>query len=180
MLEHRELSVEALTQSEARELTLALLGRDDAVARAQAHVVARESLTCLVLSCTPIRPYAGRGAGALGAAEPSSAGLPPGTCAVDVTSHVHRKLKALARHRTQYPITPSMLPQSLLQIMLGTEFFRRIGDGSGNAAISRCAKPSYPRRPAGRPSSRHPRRLRDPSRYPPHQLAKEAADVHQP
>ncbi|MHB1559000.1 MAG: serine/threonine-protein kinase [Isosphaeraceae bacterium] len=41
--EHRELSVEALTQSEARELTLALLGRDDPVARAQAHVVARES-----------------------------------------------------------------------------------------------------------------------------------------
>jgi eukaryotic-like serine/threonine-protein kinase len=43
LLEHRELAVEALTQSEARELTLALLGRDDAVARAQAHVVARES-----------------------------------------------------------------------------------------------------------------------------------------
>jgi serine/threonine protein kinase len=42
-MEHRELAVEALTQSEARELTLALLDRDDAVARAQAHVVARES-----------------------------------------------------------------------------------------------------------------------------------------
>ena len=41
--EHRELAVEALTQSEARELALALLGRDDPVARAQAHVVARES-----------------------------------------------------------------------------------------------------------------------------------------
>ncbi len=41
--EHRELAVEALTQSEARELTLALLGRDDPVARAQAHLVARES-----------------------------------------------------------------------------------------------------------------------------------------
>jgi serine/threonine protein kinase len=43
MLDHRELAVEALTQSESRELTLALLGRDDAVSRAQAHVVARES-----------------------------------------------------------------------------------------------------------------------------------------
>ena len=32
--------------------------------RGTAHVVARESLTCLVLSRTPIRPYAGRGAGA--------------------------------------------------------------------------------------------------------------------
>jgi eukaryotic-like serine/threonine-protein kinase len=42
-LDHRELAVEALTQSEARELTLALLGRDDAVSRAQAHMVGRES-----------------------------------------------------------------------------------------------------------------------------------------
>ena len=41
--DHRELAVEALTQSEARELALALLDRDDAVARAQAHMVARES-----------------------------------------------------------------------------------------------------------------------------------------
>jgi serine/threonine protein kinase/tetratricopeptide (TPR) repeat protein len=42
-LEHRVLSVEPLTQAEARELALALLGKDDAVSRAQAHVVARES-----------------------------------------------------------------------------------------------------------------------------------------
>jgi LmbE family N-acetylglucosaminyl deacetylase len=89
-----------------------------------AHVVARESLTCLVLSRTPVRPYAGRGAGTTSTAEPSAAGLPPGTCAVDVTSYLQCKLEALARHRTQYPIVPSMLPQSLLQTMLGTEFFR--------------------------------------------------------
>ena len=42
-LDHRELAVEPLPQSEARELALVLLGRDDAVSRAQAHVVARES-----------------------------------------------------------------------------------------------------------------------------------------
>jgi serine/threonine protein kinase len=42
-LDHRDLAVEPLTQSESRELTLVLLGRDDAVSRAQAHVVARES-----------------------------------------------------------------------------------------------------------------------------------------
>ena len=96
------------------------------------HVVARESLTCLVLSRTPITPYAGRGAGATGGAEPPAAGQPPGTCAVDVASYLHRKLGALARHRTQYPIAPSMLPQSLLQSMLGTEFFRRIAGGTWN------------------------------------------------
>jgi hypothetical protein len=133
-------------------------------------VVARESLTCLVLSRTPISLYAGRGAdaaGAAGAAELPVAGLPPGTCAVDVTSYLHRKLAALARHRTQYPIVPSMLPHSLLHSMLGAEFFRRITGGSGNGATSRWVKAPRPRRPAGRPSPRHLRRHRDPSAHPP-------------
>jgi len=42
-LDYRELAVEPLPRSEARELALALLGRDDPVSRAQAHMVARES-----------------------------------------------------------------------------------------------------------------------------------------
>jgi LmbE family N-acetylglucosaminyl deacetylase len=117
------------------------------------YVVARDSLTCLVLSRTPSSAYAGRGPGAAGpdpadAADPPAAALPPGTCAVDVTGYLHRKLGALARHRTQYPIVPSMLPQSLLHSMLGTEFFRRTAGGSGNAAASRWAKAPRPRRPA--------------------------------
>ncbi len=110
-----------------------------------AHVVARESLTCLVLSRTPVRPYAGRGVGATSVAELAAAAVPPGTCAVDVTSYLHRKLEALARHRTQYPIVPSMLPRSLLQMMLGTEFFCRTADGSENADVSRWAKAPRPR-----------------------------------
>ncbi len=121
-----------------------------AAGQGTAHVVARDSLTCLVLSRTPIRPYAGRGAGAAGAADPPAAGLPPGTCAMDVTSYLHRKLGALAQHRTQYPVVPSMLPQRLLQGMLGTEFFRSTAGGSGDAAVSRCAKAPRPRRPARR------------------------------
>jgi len=127
-----------------------------------AHVVARESLTCLVLSRTPTSPYAGRGAGAISAAELPSAGLPPATCAVDVTGDLLRKLAALARHRTQYLIVPSMLPQSLLHQMLGTEFFRRTAVDSPNAA-SLCAKAPRPRRPA--PTSR-PGRRRRPARPP--------------
>jgi len=127
-----------------------------------AYVVARDSLTCLVLSRTPVTPYAGRGTGATSTAEYSAAAVPPGTCAVDVASHLHRKLAALARHRTQYPIVPSMLPHSLLQKMLGTEFFHRIGD-SWSAAVSRCPNAPCPRRPPGRPSPRYLRRHRDPS-----------------
>jgi LmbE family N-acetylglucosaminyl deacetylase len=109
----------------------------------KAHVVARESLTCLVLSRTTIRPYAGRGAGAASTAELRGAAAPPGTCAVDVTSQLDRKLQALARHRTQYPIVPSMLPQRLLRTMLGTEYFRT-ASGGGNAAASRRAKAPRP------------------------------------
>jgi LmbE family N-acetylglucosaminyl deacetylase len=121
-----------------------------------AYVVARESLTCLVLSRTPIRPDAGRGAvaDAVGAADPPAVGLPPGTCAVDVTSYLHRKLGALARHRSQYPIIPLALPRSLLQSMLGTEFFCPTAGRSRDAAVSRWAKAPQARRPAGyRPRS---------------------------
>ena len=70
--------------------------------------------------------------------------MPLATCAVDVTSCLHRKLGALARHRTQYPIIPSMLPHSLLEKMLGTEFFCRTASRSGNGTISRGAKPAPP------------------------------------
>jgi LmbE family N-acetylglucosaminyl deacetylase len=127
-----------------------------------AHVVARDSLTCLVLSRTPVTPYAGRGASAGDAAEIPAAAMPPGTCAADITSYLHRKLRALAQHRTQYPIVPTMLPQSLLQTMLGTEFFCRITGGSQNAAASRPAKAPRLRAAGGLPSSRRLRRHRDP------------------
>ena len=40
---HHDLAVEPLTQAESRELALALLGRNDPKARAQAHLIARES-----------------------------------------------------------------------------------------------------------------------------------------
>ena len=123
-----------------------------------AHVVARDSLTCLVLSRTPVRPYAGRGAGTASAAELPAAATPPGTCAVDVTSHLHRKLAALARHRTQYPIVPSMLPHSLLEQMLGTEFFCRTAGSSRNAAVSRRAQVSRRQWSGSRPSPLHLRR----------------------
>jgi LmbE family N-acetylglucosaminyl deacetylase len=118
-----------------------------------AHVVARDNLTCLVLSRTPVTPYAGRGAGATSAATSPAAAAPPGTSAVDVTGYLHRKLGALARHRTQYPIVPTMLPERLLQKMLGTEFFNRTGNAIPNATSHR-ANPPRPRRPAGHPASR--------------------------
>jgi LmbE family N-acetylglucosaminyl deacetylase len=109
-----------------------------------AHVVAGESLTCLVLSRMPIQPYAGRGAGATNAPQRLANGMPLATCAVEVTSCLHRKLGALARHQTQFPIIPSMLPHSLLEKMLGTEFFRRAASGRSNGAVSSGANARPP------------------------------------
>jgi hypothetical protein len=109
-----------------------------------AHVVAGDGLTCLVLSRTPIRPYAGPGAGATIASERAANPMPLATCAVDVTSSLHRKLGALARHQSQYPTLPSMLPQSLLEKMLGTEFFCRTASRSGNGAVGDGGKSSPP------------------------------------
>lgn len=121
LLEHPDGQVVHLRRMQAGDF----FGEIGLVAGARtAHVVAHDSLTCLVLSRTPTRPYAGRGVGAISAAELPAAAGPPETCGVNVTSYLHRKLEALARHRTQYPIVPSMLPQRLLQMMLGTEFFR--------------------------------------------------------
>ncbi len=101
----------------------------------------------MVLRRTPMTAYAGRGAGAARAGQPagvSRAGqpvgvsVPRGTCAVDVTDYLQRKLGALARHRTQYPVVPSMLPGQLLKTMLGTEFF--LPTGGINAVAGFCRR----------------------------------------
>src|SRR5262249_50690915 len=97
LLEHRDGQV-----THARRMRAGDFFGESGLVRGQgtAHVVARESLTCLVLSRTPASPYAGRGAGASGPAEPRGAGLAPEIGPVDVTGYLHRKLAALARHRT--------------------------------------------------------------------------------
>jgi LmbE family N-acetylglucosaminyl deacetylase len=129
-----------------------------------ANVVAAESLTCLVLSRTPVTAYDGRGAGPSTSAAPPagaigidvtpSAGrtvpreaidptpstggtVPAGTIAADVTPYLDQKLNALAQHRTQYPIVQSVLPRHLLGQMLGTEFFRCAATAAGRAQVGR-------------------------------------------
>jgi len=82
-----------------------------------AHVVARDRLTCLVLSRTPATRCAGRGAGA----DSAAAGLASTTCAVDVTCYLHRKLAASEYLRPSFQCRPEI-----------TSHMRR----------SRCAPPS--------------------------------------
>jgi LmbE family N-acetylglucosaminyl deacetylase len=96
-----------------------------------ASVVASDTVTCLVLSPQPPTAFAGRGAEAqLGGAslvttaddERARAEL----LCVEMSSCIESKLAALAAHRTQFAIEPAMFPSSLLQELLGSEYFVRV------------------------------------------------------
>jgi LmbE family N-acetylglucosaminyl deacetylase len=95
-----------------------------------AHVIAHDDVTCLVLAPEQPNRSAARGATAVVAA---AAPRPPVTAphrddaedrfAVDVRNVLHRKVAALAAHRSQYAMDTDLLPRSVLEPMLGTEYF---------------------------------------------------------
>lgn len=96
-----------------------------------AHVIASESVTCLIFSPTQPTQFAGRGEDAQftgqaashldGGADPDAA-----TTCIDVTDFVQHKMNAIAQHRTQFPITPDLFPSAMLQDMFGHEYFVRV------------------------------------------------------
>ena len=95
-----------------------------------AHVIARESVTCLVLSPRPPSSSAGRGGGAVAVPATSATGQGHSDDAecvsdvvIDVSSTLDRKVAALAAHRSQYALEPDLLPRSMLERLLGTEYF---------------------------------------------------------
>ena len=94
-----------------------------------AHVIAADSVTCLVLSPQERTAFASRGASDPGrevwpgdAIHGEVAGE---TTVIDVSQYVERKIAAAAAHRTQFPIRPDMFPLSLLTEMMGKEYFHR-------------------------------------------------------
>ncbi|HJZ45960.1 MAG TPA: PIG-L family deacetylase [Roseiflexaceae bacterium] len=96
-----------------------------------AHVVAQESMTCLVFSPGQPTLFAGRGTSADERLARVAGGLdeflPTGaTNCIDVNAYVERKIAAVAAHRSQYPIEPDMLPLPMLQEMIGREYFVRV------------------------------------------------------
>lgn len=96
-----------------------------------AHVIAREDVTCLVLAPGRRSRWSGRGARV--ATRPGPPPTPPpgasggtGTdesFAVDVAAVLDRKVAALAAHRSQYALDPDLLPGRMLEALLGTEHF---------------------------------------------------------
>ena len=45
---------------------------------------------------------------------------------LDVSAFVHQKVRAVAAHRSQYPIDPDVFPPRLLQEMFGAEYFLQV------------------------------------------------------
>jgi LmbE family N-acetylglucosaminyl deacetylase len=93
-----------------------------------AHVIAREPVTCLVLSSDAPSWTGGRGAGVTAAQR--AAMLPPSHCdgvedcfMVNVRPALTQKVSALSAHRSQYALEPDLLPPSMLEPILGTERF---------------------------------------------------------
>jgi LmbE family N-acetylglucosaminyl deacetylase len=101
-----------------------------------AHVIARDDVTCFVLAprgrdlaaarggrasaTTPALPRAGRGRG------PGPAGT--GALAVDVRATLDQKIAALVAHRSQYALDAELLPRQVVDPLLGTEYFTVVGE----------------------------------------------------
>jgi hypothetical protein len=96
-----------------------------------AHVIAREDSTCLVLAPEPPTGHVARGPGAAETAGSSTpiptqrapGQAPDGCFAVDVRTTLDRKVAALAAHHSQYALDTDLLPRSMLECLLGTEYF---------------------------------------------------------
>lgn len=96
-----------------------------------ASMVAMDTVTCLVLSSQTPTAFAGRG----GEARLGGAAIGEGGDAeqevdqligVDISAQIDRKIAALAAHRTQFSIDPTMFPLALVRDLLGSEYFERV------------------------------------------------------
>ena len=99
-----------------------------------AHVVARDDVTCFVLAPRGRDLSAGRGVTATGPAAATVA-LPepvptagPDEVALDVGDALDQKIAALVAHRSQYALDAELLPRRVLGPLLGTEHFTVVRD----------------------------------------------------
>jgi LmbE family N-acetylglucosaminyl deacetylase len=95
-----------------------------------AHVVAAEAATCLVLSPRQPTLFEGRGAGSrfISKGRSGAAGEDVGgvTTRIEIGEFLHTKLNALAAYRSQFPLRPDMLPESIFRDLIGVEYFTRM------------------------------------------------------
>lgn len=96
-----------------------------------AHVIAKEPVTCLVFSPGEPSKFAGRGEGAMFSSAYTTADELPentgiATHVIDVQAYIYQKISAISQHRTQYPMTPDMLPEDMLKTLFGKEYFIQV------------------------------------------------------
>lgn len=96
-----------------------------------AHAVAAESVTCLVLSPEAPTAFLGRGedarlTGSTIAAEQDEKKVMADITCVDVGPFLQRKIEAIAAHRSQFPMQPHMFPHTILRVLMGQEYFTRV------------------------------------------------------
>ena len=96
-----------------------------------AHVVAAESVTCLVFSPEAPTAYLGRGEDAhltssTNFAEQDQEQVMAEVTCIDVGPYLQHKIEAIAAHRSQFPIQPHLLPHTILQELMGQEYFVRV------------------------------------------------------
>jgi hypothetical protein len=95
-----------------------------------AHVVALDDVTCLTFLASERVAFDGRTARA---EDVGTRLLPSGdqidaavTTRIDVSAFIDHKIRAVAAHRSQYPIDPSMFPDSILRELFGVEYFIQV------------------------------------------------------
>jgi LmbE family N-acetylglucosaminyl deacetylase len=101
--------------------------------RRNAHVIAEENVTCLVMSMSEAVLFAGRGGEATITGGEDRVGkgeaiieAGAATHCVDVNDYILNKIKAMSAHRSQYPITPEMFPLEMLKALMGREYYVQV------------------------------------------------------
>lgn len=93
-----------------------------------AHLVAVDSVTCLILSPGAPTLFAGRGTAShlprtVATSRVGDPELEGATTRIDVAAQLDQKIAALAAHHTQYPIGVDMFPRAMLHEMYSQEYF---------------------------------------------------------
>lgn len=95
-----------------------------------AYVIAKEAVTCLKFSPGEPSKFAGRGQGAVfGSAydsQDSAGNTGIATHVIDIDDFISNKIRAIGQHRTQYPISETMFPESMLKDLFGKEYFVQV------------------------------------------------------
>ncbi len=101
-----------------------------------AHVIAEQNMTCLVLSPEAPTAFLGRGedahlSGSTGGEGQDMEQVLNDTTCIKVAPYLRQKVEAIAAHRSQFPIQSDLLPLAILQALLGQEYFVPVSLVSG-------------------------------------------------